>query len=633
MSQTGVTEVGKYRIIEQIGEGAMGVVYRALDPVLNRMVAIKVMSDSLARDDDLRSRFLREAQAAGSLQHPNVVTIYDFGEVSGHLFIAMEFVAGNDLEALIRAGSPMTIVDKIDILVDVLGGLGYAHKHGVVHRDVKPANIRVDEEGRARIMDFGIAYLQSSKLTRTGIMVGTPAYMAPEQVTGGVITPQTDIFSVGAVMYELFTGSKPFEGESLHSVFYKIVSQAPPELAALAPNLPESLNVIAMRALAKDPAERYATASEMAAELAEARGRLDSVLSQPTTLSLRSSITNGLSSRATQSIPTRQSRSRLVVAGVAGGVVLLAGVGIAMTLASRRTDQAPQPSAAPTPQIVSQAPTVVPAPSEPAPVQPSGAAAPTTSAAKTPTPTTTTTQQSPKSEPVVATARELALVRTAQASALEARRRASQAGATAEQLRTGDDHSLAANSAALQGKAADAVAHLNLANTAWTNVERDIRAAAAAATAGARTRAEAPKQEIVPTPPPVVTSTPATAQQPAAQAAPVRPTAANPSTEIGTVVEAYERAIGSRDVAELRRAYPGMTTAQSKGWEDFFKSLRSISATLSMDGLDVRGDAADARVTGAYDYVTTAGKSTRQPVSFQAAFRREGGAWRLIAVR
>src|SRR3954471_4702427 len=220
MASGGLTEIGKYQIIEQIGEGAMGVVYRALDPVLNRPVAIKVMTDALARDDALRGRFLREAQAAGSLQHPNVITIYDFGEVDGHLFIAMEFVVGEDLEETLRQGAALSVVQRIEILVDVLSGLNYAHKRGIVHRDIKPANIRIDDEGRARIMDFGIAHLQSSKMTRTGLMVGTPAYMAPEQVTGGAIAPATDIFSVGAVMYELFTGHKPFEGESLQSVFY-----------------------------------------------------------------------------------------------------------------------------------------------------------------------------------------------------------------------------------------------------------------------------------------------------------------------------------------------------------------------------------------------------------------------------
>src|SRR5438477_1809445 len=167
------TDVGKYRIVSQIGEGAMGVVYRALDPVLNRPVAIKVMSDAVARDDDLRGRFLREAQAAGSLQHPNVITIYDFGEIDGHLYIAMEFVEGQDLEDLLEKHVKLTVPQIIDVLIDVLTGLAYAHKRGIVHRDIKPANIRIDEEGRARIMDFGIAHITSSKMTKTGVMVGT----------------------------------------------------------------------------------------------------------------------------------------------------------------------------------------------------------------------------------------------------------------------------------------------------------------------------------------------------------------------------------------------------------------------------------------------------------------------------
>src|SRR3954468_5895506 len=202
MSDNGITEVGKYRIVERIGEGAMGVVYRALDPVLNRPVAIKVMTDALARDDALRGRFLREAQAAGSLQHPNVITIYDFGEVDGHLFITMEFVEGQDLEALAARNIPLPLIDKLDIVIDVLSGLAFAHKRGIVHRDIKPANIRIDDEGRARVMDFGIAHLSASNMTRTGIMVGTPAYMAPEQIVGTPVSPATDLFSVGTVLYE-----------------------------------------------------------------------------------------------------------------------------------------------------------------------------------------------------------------------------------------------------------------------------------------------------------------------------------------------------------------------------------------------------------------------------------------------
>src|SRR5215210_9189547 len=178
MSQPGITEIGKYRIVDQVGEGAMGVVYRATDPVLNRTVAVKVMCDAIARDDDLRGRFMREAQAAGSLQHPNVITIYDFGEVDGHLFIAMEYVDGLDLEKLLASRQPLTLQAKLELSMDVLNGLAYAHKRGIVHRDIKPANIRITEEGRAKTMDFGVAHLASSNMTVTGMMVGTPSYMS-----------------------------------------------------------------------------------------------------------------------------------------------------------------------------------------------------------------------------------------------------------------------------------------------------------------------------------------------------------------------------------------------------------------------------------------------------------------------
>src|SRR3954466_351168 len=212
MTESARPDIGKYHIIELVGEGAMGVVYRATDSVLDRTVAVKVMNESIARQEDLRKRFLHEAQAAASLQHPNVVSIYDMGEVDGHMFIAMEFVDGVDLEKLLELGQPLSLQAKLDIVIDVLTGLTFAHKRGIVHRDVKPANIRVAEDGRAKLMDFGVAHLAASTITRTGQQMGTPSYMAPEQVTGGRVTPATDIFAVGTVLYELIAGSRPFGG-------------------------------------------------------------------------------------------------------------------------------------------------------------------------------------------------------------------------------------------------------------------------------------------------------------------------------------------------------------------------------------------------------------------------------------
>jgi serine/threonine-protein kinase len=631
----------------------MGVVYRALDPVLNRPVAIKVMSDALARDDELRKRFLREAQAAGSLQHPNVVTIYDFGEVDGHLFIAMEFVEGEDLETLLQRHVSISLAQRIDILVDVLGGLSYAHRRGIVHRDIKPANIRIDDEGRARIMDFGIAHLSSSTMTRTGFRVGTPAYMAPEQVTSGPVTPATDIFSVGAVMYELFTGTNPFDGDSLQSVFYKIVNESPPDLTAASPGLPPEFNPIAKRALAKDPRQRYASAVEMANALAEARAALDNLSTQPKAISLRSSIETGLRARTTPAVAL--IRRRPIV--IAAAVVIVAGVGgIAALFWSRSkesssarsgtvaTVRSPRPTVAesggpPVAQRVATAPASVSAPNEaPAPtpngVKPLG----TDPSAKAPQKAQPNKQQvvppAPAASVATPTARELELFRTVQGSALEARRRAGDAGATADQLQSGDDHSRTATILGQQGKLTDAATHLNLAITAWSNAERDARNATAAAATAKSRATEAPKQEPVAPQSSVPPVQPPVSQRTAGRAtAPPLPPQADAAAEIESVLTGYARAIESRDVANVKRAYPGATAAQASGFEQFFATVRSLHAAFSIGGLDIKGDAAEARVAGTYEFVTTAGKSERQPVTFQASFQRENGAWRLVSVR
>jgi serine/threonine-protein kinase len=327
MSQPGITEIGKYRIVEQVGEGAMGVVYRATDPVLNRTVAIKVMCDAVARDDDLRGRFLREAQAAGSLQHPNVITIYDFGEVDGHLFIAMEFVEGQDLETLAARQVDLPLIDKLDVVIDVLTGLAFAHKRGIVHRDIKPANIRIDDEGRARVMDFGIAHLSASSMTRTGIMVGTPAYMAPEQIVGTPVSPATDLFSVGTVLYELLSGSKPFQAESIQSIMYQIVSQPAPPLNAAKLGIPAALEAIVNRAMAKEPQDRFPSALEMANALTAIRAGLNRDAQGSKTISLRSVIDMGLTAeRAARQREAKRRTAVFVGSGVAAVALGLFGV-------------------------------------------------------------------------------------------------------------------------------------------------------------------------------------------------------------------------------------------------------------------------------------------------------------------
>ncbi|MEP6730493.1 MAG: serine/threonine-protein kinase [bacterium] len=622
MSRGEIAEIGKYRILGQIGEGAMGVVYRALDPVLNRHVAIKVMSEALARDNDLRSRFLREAQSAGSLQHPNVITIYDFGEVDGHPFIAMEFVEGADLNQVLESDTPLSLVEKLDVLIDVLNGLSYAHKRGIVHRDIKPANIRIDEEGRARIMDFGIAHLSSSNMTRTGVMVGTPAYMSPEQITGGAIAATSDIFGTGAVMYELLTGEQAFRGESLQTVMYKIVSAPTPELKLIAPDLSESrntsishaLDTIVARALEKEPSDRYDNALEMAAALTEVRARV--LESEPSTsTSLRVSVAK-LMAEAPE-MKERRARRRRIMWGAVAAVAAVAIVSV--RLYSSGGSAATNPT---TPAIAARA-------ADAPPSTPTPGAVPPKVAAESNTPVITASPS--KASQTTATPRELGLFRALQTTALAARRRASDAGASADQLSAGDGHNKIANVLVAQGKTAEAGEHLNEAASAWSAAERTVRAVAAA---GARTVvADVPKQQVASS---VVAAAPATVSQPAppvqqAQQA-ASPPASTPAADIGAAVAAYARALETRDVAAVRHAYPGITPMQAKGWEQFFSTLRSLRVSLTVNGLDVSGSTADAKLMGAYDYVTEAGKSAQQPVSFQASFRRDGSAWQLVSV-
>jgi serine/threonine-protein kinase len=629
-----ITAVGKYKILGQIGEGAMGVVYRALDPVLNRPVAIKVMSEAVARDESLRERFLREAQAAGSLQHPNLITIYDFGDVEGHLYIAMEFVEGDDLEDLLAKRVPFSLAQKLDILVEVLTGLSYAHKRGIVHRDIKPANIRIDVEGRARIMDFGIAHITSSNMTRTGVMVGTPAYMAPEQIVGGPVSPATDIFSVGAVMYELLTNAKPFEGETLQMIMYKIVTNAPPDISTILPGLPPSLNGIVHRALAKEPSARYSNALEMANALSNARAGLPDSLPGLPPLSLRSSIEHALAGHHARI--RRDKRRRAITIGAAAAGVVIVGLGAAALL--MRDRGATRTVQTPSGQVVSSQPQPASRDSAAAqsPVVP--VAAPVVSAN---TPRSTQTQSSappvlPKkqsSAPTTPSGQELSLFRTLQSTALQARKTAVEAGATTEQLQAGDDNNKAADALIQQGRVADAAERLDRAAAAWGVAERAARAAAAAAAASRASPPEPTKQSV---PPPSASSvSPPAASAPVVQPAPtpVQQSSANAANEINAAVAAYARSIESRDLSAVRRAYRGITPAQAKSFEDFFGSIRTLRASFTVSGLEIAGSTAEARLAGLYEYVTNVGKTERQTDSFQAAFRRESGSWEIVSIR
>jgi serine/threonine protein kinase len=265
-------QLGRYTIDGEIGRGAMGVVFRATDSVLQRTVAVKTVNMALEKDhaDKYEARFFQEARAAGGLNHPNIVTVYDAGKAGDVVYMAMEYIQGVELRTLLTEGQPMALNRALAIAAQVAEGLGYAHQAGVVHRDIKPANIMVTADGPVKITDFGIARMRASAdLTQTGVMLGSPKYMSPEQVIGKRADHRSDIFSLGVILYEMLTGAGPFSGENITALMYQIVNFAPPAPSSVNKAVPEMLDFILAKMLAKPVEERYADAREVARDLRE----------------------------------------------------------------------------------------------------------------------------------------------------------------------------------------------------------------------------------------------------------------------------------------------------------------------------------------------------------------------------
>jgi serine/threonine protein kinase/beta-lactam-binding protein with PASTA domain len=262
---------GRYRVISRLGSGGMADVYLAQDQLLGRDVAVKVLHHHFAEDHEFVERFRREASSAAALSHPNIVGIFDRGEWDGTYYIAMEYVAGRSLKTVVREQGPLAPATAIDIVIQILRAARSAHRRGVIHRDLKPHNVILDEEGRARVTDFGIARAGASDMTLTGSIMGTAQYLSPEQAQGFVVTAASDLYSIGVILYELLTGTVPFEGETAVAIAFKQVSAEPRAPSELNPALPPSLDAVVLRALAKDPAERYADADELIAALQRER--------------------------------------------------------------------------------------------------------------------------------------------------------------------------------------------------------------------------------------------------------------------------------------------------------------------------------------------------------------------------
>jgi len=281
-SAEGRSKVGRYEILEELGKGSMGLVYKALDPKINRVVAIKTIRFSDEFDDDvineIKERFFREAEIAGQLSHPSIVTIHDVGDDLDLTYMAMEYLEGDDLEKYTVKDNLLTIRRVLDIASQVADALSFAHQSEVIHRDIKPANIMILKNGRVKVTDFGIAKAISSSRTRTGVILGTPNYMSPEQIMGQKIDPKSDIFSLGVLFFQLLTGELPFHGENLSSLLYQITQVKHPSVREKNPKIPKACEQIIDKAMAKNPNDRFTRASEMSKVLNMLGSKMDALI-------------------------------------------------------------------------------------------------------------------------------------------------------------------------------------------------------------------------------------------------------------------------------------------------------------------------------------------------------------------
>ena len=629
--------IGKYQILELAGEGAMGSVYRARDTVLNRVVAIKVMNATIARDQSLRDRFLREAQSAGSLQHPNVVTIYDFGELDGHLFIAMEYVEGSDLETLLAKQQTLTLQTKLEIMIDVLAGLAYAHQHGIVHRDLKPANIRVTPEPRGKLMDFGVAHLESQKMTQTGVMIGTPNYMAPEYISGKPVTAASDIFSMGAVLYEVLTGRKPFLGDTLHALLFAVVQEEPVPPSQLVPGLPVALDVVVQRAMAKEPADRYESAIDMAQALTAVRASLSGAAYNES-MALSQTLAHKVAAKGADVAREAAAREAAAVAGGRGNRTV-PPVSASSASSPSTAAAASAPTHTRTLLFAGIAAVAVLSAGGVALMKRSGAEAAAEPAAST-------------AETVPASAAGAAenVPTNAPADGTKDGSTSAPAAASASATTPAPSARVASGAAAptpARPSSAPATSATGAAQASPAGVASSAGNAAAQTAAGSPTGSPAASSPVSPAPvstPPVteptvtapVTSAPANVSSSASASAPASAPAVearSAQADLREIIARYARAISSRDIGAVRSAYPGITRDQQQGFERFFSSTKSLTASLLIGGLDVRDRSAEGRVTGTYEFIGGSGRKEVQMVSFRAQFERDGETWRLTSVR
>ncbi|MFN2571209.1 MAG: serine/threonine-protein kinase [Gemmatimonadales bacterium] len=611
-SQQRYRRLGKYELHQLLGEGAMGIVWKSYDTVLRRYVALKLLSSSFRKTKDMQERFLREARAAGAIQHANIVTVYDHGESEGQLYIAMELIEGRDLSDMIALRDPLALERKLDITIEVLAGLHFAHQRGVIHRDVKPSNVRVMPDGRIKIMDFGIARLQKADATGSGAIVGTPTYMAPEQITNGAITPATDVFSVGCMLYELLCYQRPFEAESVHGVLYQVLTTEPRPLRTVAPSIPAALERVVAKAMNKVPHERYESAGQMLSTLQQIRSAL-----------------SGADDEATQPLgrwtPLPRPMLKLIThAPMKWRLAVLAALAAVVVL-------------------------LMYAPGQPAAEQPTGGLAlvnPPAAATGFPAP-----------PPALNAAPVSMAVSARRDSALSARERALGAGAQknsvpslllAETMFQASEQALQRGdqSLALRGYVASAQQYAQARDEARamqreaqrmiqrvTPVVQAIPASRVASNAGVfLSRAESllSQQDFT-----LAKMAAQSAEQIGIDAgiAPPSGQPADPRDAVDVLLIDLGRALSSERVTNIRVLYPSLTDAERRGWESFFRDWNQITAKFTIEDFKLQGATANGNVRAMFQYVPARGGAPRiDRRRFAMRFERKDVGWRLAAV-
>ena len=596
--------LGKYELHQLLGEGAMGIVWKAYDTVLRRYVALKLLSASFRKTKDMQERFLREARAAGGIQHPNIVTVYDLGESEGQLFIAMELVEGRDLSDMIALRDPLALERKLDIAIEVLTGLHFAHQRGVIHRDVKPSNVRVMPDGRVKIMDFGIARLQKADATGSGAIVGTPTYMAPEQITNGAITPATDVFSVGCMLYELLCYQRPFEAESVHGVLYQVLTTEPRPLRTVAPSIPAALERVVAKAMNKVPHERYESAGQMMSTLQQIRAALsgaDEAATQPL------GRWTPLPRPVLKLITHASMKARLAVLGALAAVVLLLLYAPGQSAEDQSSRAVVNPPAAP-------------------PAIPAG--------------TPVSLAVSSRRDSAVA-ARERALAAGAQKNSVPALILAQSVFEASDQALRRGDQSLAlrgyVEAAQQYGRARDEAHAMD--REAQHMIERvspvvqAIPTGRVAANAGvllARAESLLREQDFT-----LAKVAAQSAEQVGIDAgiAPPSTQPPDPRGAVDVLLSDLARALASERIANLRVLYPGLTDPERRSWQKFFRDWNKITAKFTLEDFKVQGATATGNVRAMFEYVPAAGGAPRvDRRGFAMRFERKEVGWRLATV-